>query len=148
MESIPFILRARREQLWRRWAELLVDRAPGDFADIMGSPVGERCVRAFLEDLVAWSEAEQYEAPVHLRQACDRVASETAARVSLGFTAMDMVVALQTMRPAVIDVLLDALVVGELPSLGATLEAVKAVDGFIDDLVFAILRTELSQDLD
>jgi hypothetical protein len=38
-----------------------------------------------------------------------------------------------------VDVLLDALVLGELPSFAETLEQLKAADLFIDRLVVAIL---------
>jgi hypothetical protein len=139
MTPVPFVLRDHREQLWRRWADLLGDRVPADYREIMSSLVGERYVRAFVDDLIAWREAEDYEAPGQLRQACDRVAADAAYRMSLGFTALDLAVALQSLRGAIVDVLLDALVLGELPSFADTLEQVKAAGDFIDRLVVAVL---------
>ena len=59
--------------------------------------------------------------------------------MSLGFTALDLAMALQELRGAIVDVLLDALVLGELPSFAETLEQVKAADAFIDRLVAAVL---------
>ncbi len=47
--------------------------------------------------------------------------------------------ALQALRGAIVDVLLDALVLGELPSFAETLEQLKAADAFIDRLVAAVL---------
>ena len=138
MSSVPFVLRDHREQLWRRWAESLDDVA-SDYRELMASPLGERFVRAFVDDLIAWSEAEEYEAPGQLRQACERVAADAAYRMSLGFSALDLAMALQALRGAIVDVLLDALVLGELPSFAETLEQVKAADWFIDRLVAAVL---------
>ena len=138
MTAVPFVLRDHREQLWRRWAESLGDVA-ADYRELMSSPLGERFVRAFIDDLIAWSEAEEYEAtgPAPSRRA-DRIATDASHRMSLGFTALDLAMALQKLRGAIIDVLLDALVLGELPSFAETLEQVKAADGFIDRLVAAV----------
>jgi hypothetical protein len=146
MISVPFILRDHREQLWRRWADAMGDEVPADYREIMGSPLGERYVRAFLEDLIAWSEAEEYQAPGVLRLACERIAADAANRLTLGFTALDVAGALQSLRGAVIDVLLDALVLNELPSFAETLEQLKAVCVFIDRLVVAVLETAAAAD--
>ncbi len=137
MTAVPFVLRDHREQLWRGWTDSLGEVA--DYQEIMSSPVGERFVRAFVDDLIAWSEAEEYQAPAQLRQACERVAVDASNRMSLGFTAVDLAMALQGLRGAIVDVLLDALVLGELPSFAETLEQVKAADAFIDRLVAAVL---------
>ncbi len=141
MTTVPFILRDHREQLWRRWADAMGDEVPADYREIMGSPLGERYVRAFLEDLIAWSEAEEYQAPGVLRVACERIAADAAHRLTLGFTALDVAGALQALRGAAIDVLLDAIVLNELPSFAETLEQYKAVGVFIDRLVVAVLET-------
>jgi hypothetical protein len=139
MNSVPFVLRDHRELLWRRWAESLGDDVAADYREIMNSPLGERFVRAFVDDLIAWRQAEDYEAPAQLRQACERVGADAAYRMSLGFTALDLAMALQTLRGAIVDVLLDALVLGQLPSFAETLEQVKAADAFINKLVAAVL---------
>jgi len=146
MISVPFILRDHREQLWRRWADAMGDEVAADYREIMGSPLGERYVRAFLEDLIAWSEAEEYEAPRVLRMACERIAADTANRLTLGFTVLDVAAALQSLLGAAIDVLLDALVLNELPSFAETLEQLKAVGIFIDRLVGAVLETDAAAD--
>jgi hypothetical protein len=140
MISVPFILRDRREQLWRRWAASLGDDIAADYREIMSSPLGERYVRAFVDDLIAWSEAEDYEAPGVLRQACERVAADASHRLALGFSALDLAMALQALPGAAVDVLLDALVVGELPSFADTLEQLKAAAAFVDRLVVAVLE--------
>ncbi len=139
MTSVPFILRDHREELWRRWAGSMGDEVAADYREIMASPLGERYVRAFIDDLIAWSEAEEYEAPRVLRQACERVAADAANRLALGFTALDIATALQALHGAVVDVLIDALVLGELPSFADTLEQIKACARFIDRLVVAVL---------
>jgi hypothetical protein len=140
--SVPFILRDHREQLWRRWADTMGDEIAADYREIMASPLGERYVRAFVEDLIAWSEAEEYEAPGVLRQARERVAADAANRLALGFTALDIATALQGLHGAVVDVLIDALVLNELPSFAETLEQLKAAGAFIDGLVVAALTAE------
>ena len=141
MTPVPFVLRDHREQLWRRWADTMADEVPADYREIMGSPLGERYVRAFIDDLISWSEAEEYEAPGVLRVACERVAADAVHRLTLGFSALDVAGALQALRGAAIDVLLDALVLNELPSFAETLEQLKAVCVFIDRLVAAVLET-------
>ena len=141
MTSVPFVLRDHREELWRRWVDAMDEGVAADSREIMGSPLGERYVRGFIDDLIAWSEAEEYEAPRVLRAARERVAADTANRLALGFTALDIATALQALRGAVIDVLLDALVLDELPSFGETLEQLKAAGGFVDQLVVAVLQT-------
>jgi hypothetical protein len=139
MTSVPFVLRDHREELWRRWASSLDESVAADYRELMSSPLGERLVRAFVDDLIACTEAEEYEVPALLRQAGERVAADAAYRLSLGFSTVDLVTALQSMRGAIVDVLLDALVLGELPSFADTLEQVKQADAFIDHMVCAIL---------
>jgi len=142
VSSVPFVLRDHREQLWLRWAETMGEDVAADYREIMASPLGQRYVRAVIDDLIAWSEAEQYEAPGVLRQACERAGADAANRLALGFTAIDIATALQALHGAVVDVLIDALVLGELPSFADTLEQLKATGSFIDRLVIAVLRAE------
>ncbi len=145
MTSIPLILRDHREQLWRRWAQSIGEDVTRDYREIMGGPVGERYVRGLVDDLIAWSAAEEYEAPAVLRQACERVAADASHRLALGFTALDLAMALQALRGAMVDVLLDALVLGELPSFAETLEQLKSAGAFVDSLVVAVLQAEPAQ---
>lgn len=140
MSTIPFVLREHREELWRRWAASLDESVTVDYRAIVSSPLGERFVRAFVDDLIACTEAEEYEVPALLRQAEERVGADAANRVALGFATVDLVTALQSLRGAIVDVLLDALVLDELPSFTATLEQLKGADAFIDRLVRAMLR--------
>jgi hypothetical protein len=146
VKSVPFVLRDHRDELWRRWAAGMTDEVPADYREIMSSPLGERYVRAFVDDLIAWNEAEEYEAPGVLRAACTRVAADAAHRQALGFSALDLAVALQGLHAAVVDVLLDALVLDELPSFAVTLDQLKAAGVFIDRLVVAVLTSSASGD--
>jgi hypothetical protein len=139
MTSLPLILRDHREQLWRRWVDSMGENVPADYRQIMGSPLGERYVRALVDDLIAWSGAEEYEAPGVLRRARERVVADAARRVALGFSTLDVARVLLALRGAVVDVLVDALVVGEPPSCAETLEQLKAVGAFIDELAVAVL---------
>jgi len=148
MTSVPFVLRDHRDQLWRRWADTLDDSVPADYRELMGSPLGERYVRAFVDDLIAWSEAEEYEVSGVLREACERVAADATNRLALGFTVLDVATALQGLLGAIVDVLLDALVLDEIPSFAETLEQVKAAGAFIDRLVVAVLQTTAAPDPD
>ncbi|MBE0527976.1 MAG: RsbRD N-terminal domain-containing protein [Thermoleophilia bacterium] len=139
MSSIPLVLRDHREELWRRWAASLDEGVSADYREIISSPLGERFVRAFVDDLIACTEAEEYEVPALLRQVTERVATDAAHRISLGFTTLDLVAALQSLRSAIVEVLLDALVLGELPSFAETLEQLKDTGAFVDRLVCAVL---------
>lgn len=138
--SVPFILREHREQLWRRWADTMNEEVAADYRRMLGGPLGERYVRAFVEDLISWSEAEEYEAPGVLRQSCERVAADAVNRLALGFTAVDVAAALQSLHGAAVDVLIDALVLNELPSFTDTLVQLKAAGWFLDRLVIAVLE--------
>jgi hypothetical protein len=137
--SVPFVLRDHREQLWRRWASGLDERIVVDYRELMSSPLGERFARAFIDDLVACSQAEEYELPALLRQIEERIAGDAAYRLSLGYSTLDLVMALQSLRGAIVDVLLDALVLGELPSFAETLEQLKAAGALVDRLICATL---------
>ena len=140
MKAVPFVLRDHRDEVWRRWAESLDERVAPDYARLVSSPLGEKIVRTFVDDLCACSEAEEYEVPALLRRAEERTAADAANRLALGFTVLDLAIALQTMRGAIIDVLLDALVLGELPSFADTLLQLKRSDDLIDRLVCAIVN--------
>jgi hypothetical protein len=137
--NLPFVLRDHREQLWRRWAETLDERIADDYRELMTSPLGERFVRAFVDDLIAITAAEEYEVQGLLRQAEGRVAADSVYRLTLGFAMVDLVMGLQSLRGAMVDVLIDALVLGELPSFAETLEQLKGAGAFVDRLVCATL---------
>jgi hypothetical protein len=137
VKSLPFILRDHREELWRRWADALVDRVGADYHELVASPLGERILRNLLDELIALSEAEEYEVAGLLKRVAERATMETGHRLELGFAVLDMVVALQVLRGAMLDTLLDALVLDEMPSFGDTLGQLKVVDAYLDRLVCA-----------
>jgi len=137
LKALAFVLRDHREELWRRWAESLDERVAPDYRKLISSPIGEKAVRGFVDDLCACSESEQYELPALLRRAEERAGADAAYRLALGFTLNDLVIALQTLRLAIVDVLLDALVLDELPSFTDTLIQLKCSDDLIDRLVCA-----------
>ena len=139
MKTVPFVLRDHRDQLWRRWADTLDERVAADYRQLISSPLGEKMVRTILDDLCSSSEAEEYEVPALLRQAEERVAVDASYRLSLGFALTDMVVALQGLRGAIVDVLVDALVLDELPSFTDTLVQLKRTDAFLDRMVGATI---------
>jgi hypothetical protein len=109
MSALPFVLRDHREELWRRWAASLDESVAADYRELMSSPLGERLVRAFVDDLIACSEAEEYEVPALLRQSAERVTADAVYRLSLGFAALDLVMALQSLQGAIIDRLVCAI---------------------------------------
>lgn len=137
MKSIAFILRERREALWRRWADSLEDQVNPDYRDLIASPLGDRMLRSFIDDLVAYTEAEDYEAPAVLKKAENKAQLEAEHRLFLEFDLFDLVAGLQVLRGAILDALGDALVQGDLPPVGETLDQLKVVDAYIDRLVCA-----------
>jgi hypothetical protein len=139
VKSIPFILRDHREQLWRHWADALDGEVDADYQDLLASPLGERILRTFIEDLIACSEAEDYEVPGLLKRLEERVTLESEHRVALGFKVHDMVVALHVLRRVIVDVLIDALVLDEMPSFADSLDQLKAANAFLDRLVCATM---------
>jgi hypothetical protein len=139
VKSIPFILRDHREQLWRHWADALDGEVDADYQDLLASPLGERILRTFIEDLIACSEAEDYEVPGLLKRLEERVTVESEHRVALGFKVRDMVVALHVLRRVIVDVLIDALVLDEMPSFADSLDQLKAANAFLDRLVCATM---------
>ncbi len=139
MKTIPFILRDHREELWRHWADALGERVDGDYQDLLSSALGERTLRALIDDLIAYSEAEDYEVPALMRAVEERVAAEAGHRASLGFKVRDMIVALHVLREVIVDVLVDALVLDEMPSFADSLDQLKTTNAFLDSLVRATI---------
>lgn len=136
---LALILRDHREQLRLRWIDELQERVGTDYRELLASPIGERAVRTVVDDLVAVTQAEEYEVPAILRRV-DRQAGQDAAHwVSLGFSPRDVVGALHALRLAIIDVLLDALVQDEMPSFGDSLAQLRVLDGFLDRMAAACL---------
>ena len=139
MKTLPLVLRDHREELWRRWADALADSGDSDYRELVASQLGERMLRTMIDDLIAVSEAEQYERPGLLRTIEERTTADTRHRLSLGFTVLDAVVSLHTLRGAISDVLVDALVLGEMPAFADTLDQLKVLNAFLDRLVCATM---------
>jgi len=142
MQRLPFILRDHREQLRERWLAALQSVSAGDeYRELMASPVGDRFLRKLIDDLIATSEAEAYELPALSRRLHEDAARETGYRLGLGFARLDLVKGWQTVHAAVVDVLGDALAVGELPSPGETLLELKALGTLLDHMVRTTIVT-------
>jgi len=142
MRRLPFILRDRRDQLRQRWlAALEAAAVGGDYRELMASPVGDRFLRKWIDDLIALSEAEAYELPALLRRLHEEAAREAEYRLGLGFALLDLVKGWQTLHAAVVDVLEDALVVGEVPPPGETLLELKALGTLLDHMVRTTIVT-------
>jgi hypothetical protein len=137
VNRIAFVLRDHREALWRRWVEELERVAGDDYRELMSSPIGERSLRVFIDDLIAYVEAEEYESAGALRRAAEHQQAEAAHRVAVGFSAAEVVGGLHALRAAAVDVLGDALAQGDLPPFGETLDQLKVLNAFIDRLTIA-----------
>ena len=138
MKTVALILRDHRDELWQSWAAGLHDEVADDYHELIASQVGQHIVRGLTDDFVACSEAEPYELAGLYRQVEERVAGEAASRIRLGFERMDVVRALQAVRGAAVDVLIDAMAAGEMPSFADTLFQLRAVDDLLDALVRAV----------
>jgi hypothetical protein len=137
MTDLAFVFRDRRDEVTRRWTAYLESAVSGDYREVLESPIGARLVRRTLEDLLSYNDAEDYQAAAALRQIGDEAAVEAGRRATLGFELTDLLSARQALRAALWDVLLDALVIGDLPSPGETLEQMKRIDHFLDALMLA-----------
>jgi len=135
--SLALILRDHRDELRERWIAGLVERVDPDYRELLASPLGERTLRTIVDDLVAVTQAEEYEVPGIRRRVEEQAATATAHWASLGFTTQDVVSGVHALRAAVFDVLSDALVQDEMPSFGETLEQLKVLDESLDRLVRA-----------
>ena len=139
MKALPLILRDHREELWRRWVDALADAVDSDYRELVASQLGERMLRTLIDDLIAFSEAEQYERPALLRTIEQRMTADARHRLSLGFAVLDVVVGLHCLRSAISDVLVDALVLDEMPAFADSLDQMKVLNAFLDRLVCATL---------
>jgi hypothetical protein len=137
---LPVILRERRDDLRRRWLEALEGRTGEDYSELLASPVGERLLRGLLEQLVAISQAEEYELAALRRPFEGDLEREAGRRLALGFAPVDLVAGVQAVRLAVLDVLGDAVVTGELPTMGETLAELRQLEELLDGLVLAVVR--------
>ncbi len=144
MSEVVFVLRDRREEVARRWSDSLAETVSDDYREVLESPIGVRLVRKTLEDLVSYTEAEEYQAAATLRRIGEEAAAEAGRRAALGFELDDLLAARQALRAALWTVLIDALAVGDLPSPGETMAQMQRIDAFLDTLVRAEVRGYLA----
>lgn len=137
MMDLAFIIRDRREEIGRRWVASLEGAVADDYRELLASPIGIRQLRKLVDDLVAYSEAEEYEIAATLRRIEEEAVDDAVRRVALGFDLSDLLMALQLLRGAIWDSLADALVVGQLPPPGEMMAQMKVVDMILDHLVRA-----------
>lgn len=137
MTELAFVFRDRREEITRRWMTYLGGTVSDDYREVLESPIGARLVRKTLEDLLSYREAEDYQAAATLRRIGEEAAAEAGRRAALGFELTDVLSARHALRTALWDVLLDALVIGDLPTPGETMEQMKRIDVFLDTLALA-----------
>lgn len=136
LKRLPFLFRDHRDQLRQRWLEALeAARAGEDYRELMASPVGDRFLRKLVEDLIAVSEAEAYELPAVHRRLHEEAGREAGYRLSLGFARLDLVKGWQAILAAAIDLLQDAVAVGEAPPVGEALLELKELAAFVDHMV-------------
>jgi len=135
MRQLALILRDRRDDLHANWIALLKGTVGAEYLDLLASALGVRLVRRIVDDMVTLSQAEAYEVPGIIRRIEKETASDAARRGALGFELMDVVAGLQQVRAAIWKVLIDALVVGDLPAFGETMDEMQQLDGFMDLLV-------------
>ncbi len=134
------LLRDRRDELHGHWIAALKGTVGAEYIDVLASPLGVRLVRHIVDDLIALSQAEAYEVPGIIRRIESETASDAARRGALGFDLMDVIAGVQQVRAAIWKVLLDALVVGDLPSFGETMDEMQQIDAFMDLLVRVEVR--------
>jgi len=140
MRQLALLLRDRREELHGRWIASLKGTVGAEYLDVLASPLGVRLVRHIVDDLVALSQAEAYEVPGLIKRIEGEAAADAARRGALGFDLMDVVAGVQQVRAAIWRVLIDALVVGDLPAFGETMDEMQQVDAFMDLLVRVEMR--------
>ena len=140
MRRLALLLRDRRDELHGDWIAALKGVVGPEYLDVLSSPLGVRLVRHVVDDLAALSQAEAYEVPAVIRRIESEVAADAARRGALGFDLGDVLAGLQQVRDAIWKVLVDALVMGDLPAFGETMDEMRQIDGFLDLLVRAEVR--------
>ena len=140
MRQLALLLRDRREDLHGRWIASLKGTVGAEYLDVLASPLGVRLVRHVVDDLIALSQAEAYEVPGLIKRIESEAAADAARRGALGFDLMDVIAGLQQVRAAIWKVLIDALVVGDLPAFGETMDEMQQIDAFMDLLVRVEVR--------
>jgi hypothetical protein len=140
MRRLALLLRDRRDELRGNWVAALKGTVGADYADVLASPLGVRLMRRMVDNMVALSQAEAYEVPGIMRRIESETAEDAARRGALGFDLLDVIGGVQQARAAIWKVLIDALVVGDLPAFGETMDEMQQIDAFIDLLVRVEVR--------
>ena len=144
MSDLANILRAHHEQIERRWLAAASELVGDEYREMLRSPLGVRLLRKIIDDLADYQEAEEYQAAAVLSRIEEQAADEARHRVALGFALADILVALQAIRAAIWDALMDALAAGELPPPGQTMAQMKEVDRLLDCIVRAEVAGSLA----
>ncbi len=119
--------------------DALEDAVDSDYRELVATQLGERLLRTLIDDLIAFTEAEQYERPALLRSVEERTTADARHRLAMGFAVLDAVVGLHILRGAISDVLVDALVLDEVPAFAETLDQMKVLNAFLDHVVCATM---------
>jgi len=140
MRQLALLLRDRRDQLYGQWLSSLKDTIGEEYRDVLESPLGALTVRRFVEDLASIAQAEAYEIPALERRIEQEWSADAGRRGALGFDLVDVIRGLQQLRVAIWKVLIDALVMGELPAFGETMDEMSQIDVFLDRLIQVEVR--------
>jgi hypothetical protein len=144
MKRLALLFRERREQVFGRWHEALKDAVVADYREVLESPIGLRIVGTLIEEMVNLSQAELYEVPAIWRQVEEVTADEAGRRARLGFELDDILAGRFALRVALWRIVADAIVTGELPPAGETMDEMSEVDQYLDRLVRAEVRGYLA----
>jgi hypothetical protein len=144
VNSLFDILRARREDIERRWLAAASELVDDEYREMLQSPLGMRLLRRILDDLADYQAAEEYQASAVLRRIEEASAAEARHRVTVGFALADILAALQAIRTAVWEVLIDAVAEGRLPPLGQVMAEMKELDELLDCIVRAEVAGSLA----
>ena len=140
MRQLALLLRDRRDQVYGQWLASLKGAVGEEYRDVLESPLGALTVRRFVEDLATVAQAEAYEVPALERRIEQEWGADAGRRGALGFDLVDVIRGLQQLRIAVWKVLTDALVMGELPAFGETMDEMSQIDAFLDRLIQVEVR--------
>lgn len=140
MRQLSLLFRERREQIFGRWHEALRGAVDDDYREVLESPIGLRIVGSLIEEMVNLSQAELYEVTAIWSRIEESTAEEAGRRARLGFELDDILAGRQALRVALWHVIADALVTGDLPAAGETMDEMSHVDEYLDRLVRAEVR--------
>jgi len=140
VRQLALLLRDARDQVYAQWLGSLKGVVGEEYRDVLESPIGARLLRRVIDDLAALAQAEAYEVAAVTKRIENEAASDAARRGALGFDLVDVIAALQQIRNAIWKVVIDALVVGELPAFGETMDEMSQIDAFLDRLVQVEVR--------